>query len=121
MPSYIVKTSPDEDYYVMWSDIVEAPTAAGTRADLEATDYFTPADVAAERFDRADQYGTSCAAPAGGKIYRFYEWSDPGLIYQQQGILPRARLRELCERLDAEQPVDDLLEPFDDDETAAPA
>jgi hypothetical protein len=118
MPSYIVKTSPDEDFYVMWSEIVEAPTAWGTRAEIEATHWFTPADVAAERFDRADQYGTSAAAPAGGKIYRFYDWADSGMIYQQQGYLPRHRLRELCERLAADQPVDDLLEPFEDDEAA---
>lgn len=115
MPSYIVKASPDEDFYVMWSEIVEAPTAAGTRAELEAIGYFTPADVAPERFDRADQHGTSAAAPAGGKIYRFYEWTDKGMIYQQQGWLPRERLKELCDRLAADQSVDDLLEPFEDD------
>jgi hypothetical protein len=118
MPSFIVKASPDEDYYVMWSEIVDAPTAAGTRAELETTSYFQPADVAPERFARADQYGTSAAAPAGGKIYRFYEWSDSGMVYKQQGYLPRARLRELCERLAADQPVGDLLEPFEDEADA---
>ena len=118
MPSYIVKADPDQDYYVMWSEVAEAPTFAGTRAEMEACDYFAPAEVSAERFARADEFGTSCQATAGGKIYRFYEWSDPGMIYQQQGTLPRARLREVCDRLDANEHADvsDLLEPFEDDE-----
>jgi hypothetical protein len=117
MPSYIVKASPDEDFYVMWSTIVEAPTAWGTRAQLTAVTYFTPDELTPDRFDRADQYGTSCAAPAGGKIFRFYSFDDSeGMIYQQEGWLRRDRLKELCLRLEDNQSVDDLLDPFEDDE-----
>lgn len=115
MPAYIVKDKPDVDFYVMWSDIVESPTFAGTRAEMEACDYFTPADVAPERFDRADQYGTSCHALLGDESLRFYRWDSNGFVFEQKGFLPRARLRELCERLSAERDVSDLLEPFEDD------
>ena len=119
MPAYIVKDKPDEDFYVMWSSVVDAPTFCGTRAEMERCPWFGPGDVAAERFARADQFGTSAqwgADQPGAEIYRPYGWSDSeGFIYQQQGWLRRGRLRELCERLDRDEPVDDLLEPLDED------
>lgn len=123
MPSYIVKDKPDEDYYVMWSSIVDAPTFAGTRAEMEACHWFGPQDVADERFERADTYGTSAqwgAGEPGQKITRVYGWDDSeGFVYQGEGWLPRAKLRELCERLGREESVDDLLEPFEDDGASA--
>lgn len=113
MPSYIIKAEPDQDFYVMWSEVVDAPTAWGSRADLEG--WFQPSDVAAERFDRADAHGTSCRLLGPG--IRFYDWTDAGMVYQQEGFLPRSRLRELCDRLEKDEhaPVSDLLTPFDDE------
>lgn len=58
MPSYIVKPKPDEDYYVRYSTIVDAPTAAGTRADWLARGE-DPA-----RLDRADASGSSALWPS---------------------------------------------------------
>ena len=119
MPAYIVKDKPDEDFYVMWSSVVDAPTFCGTRAEMEQCRWFGPGDVASERFARADKYGTSAqwgADRPGAEIVRPYGWSDTeGFIYQQQGWLRRARLRELCVRLGREEPVDDLLEPLEED------
>ena len=121
MPSYIVKASPDEDYYVMWSTVVDAPTFAGTRAEMETCHYLTPQDVAPERFARADQYGTSAqwgADEPGQEIIRPYGWDTAECVYQGEdayALLPRDRLREFCDRLGRDEPVDDLLVPTEDD------
>jgi hypothetical protein len=120
MPSYIVKCDPDQDFYVMWSSIVDAPTAWGSRTEIEAPSWLEPAAIAAERFHRADEYGTSAqwgADQPGTAIIRPYAWDSDGFIYLQQGLLPRARLRELCERLEKDDQADvtDMLEPFEDD------
>lgn len=111
MPSYIVKASPDEDFYVMWSTIVDAPIAWGSREDLtrEARD---PRDVAAERFDRADHNGTSAAWPDWPAEDQPYVWGDSeGFMLGEVGpecedgtyILPRANLRVFCERLETDE------------------
>lgn len=116
LPSYVIKISRDEDFYVYWSDIVEAPLMWGSRVETEEylaerpdSDRTDPG----ERLDRADVRGTSALWPS--LIDPIYNWDDPGLIYQQQGVLPRASLKALCERLgeDEQADVSDLLSPFD--------
>ena len=70
MPKQLIKPSRDEDFYVEWSSVVEAPTAFGPREWL--TEYlmrpFAPTDSERyefergqvdKRFDRADATGTS--------------------------------------------------------------
>ena len=56
MPDYIMKVAPSEDLYARYSTIVDNFTHYGTKADLmrSRSDMF-----AAERFDRADENGTS--------------------------------------------------------------
>lgn len=53
MPHYIVKPVKDEDFYVDWSTITDAPSMWGTRAQLIGR------RVAPVRLKRADETGTS--------------------------------------------------------------
>lgn len=94
MPSYIVKPDRVRDFYVLWSTIVDAPTAFGTRAELTAEADLGP--QAAERFARADEFGSSCRV---GETAPWYGWDYKAIIYNQQGILRRHRLRAVCELL----------------------
>jgi hypothetical protein len=119
--TYIVKPDRDEDFYVLWSDIVEAPTAFGPRAYLEGLRQWRH-DPSPERFDRADAYGCSAMWPEpDDPIYGFGD--AEGMIYMQRGWLRRDRLKAACERLGADEndPITDLLEPFEDESEARPA
>jgi hypothetical protein len=121
MPSYIVKPDRDVDFYVMWSDVVEAPTTWGARKDFKAAQWMRPEEIAPERFERADAMGTS--AMWGDPADPYLGWNDAlGPIYMQRGFLPRANLRALCERLKADENdrVTDLLVPFDGDDEVRP-
>lgn len=134
MPRTIIKLAPDEDWYVVWSTIVDAPTYWGTRAELEAR---PGAHALPERFDRADATGTSAQ---WGITPEPYSWDarttsessglnlDPGnaglnatasSLHDECCVcmLPWANLREFCERWDRDEPRDDLVtwEPFEDD------
>lgn len=114
MPSYVVKPVKDEDFYVLWSSVVDAPVAFGPRSFM--LDHLTrqPGNRhdPATRLDRADDTGTSVVDA------EVYGWDDDIFIYLQQGILRRGRLKELCVRLgqDVNADVSDLLERFDGDE-----
>lgn len=117
MPSHILKVAPDRDLYVYWSTIVEAPVAYGDRAWMrdyliaDAAHPYSDKGNPDERLDRADRAGSSALWPS--MTNPAYGWDDNGLIYQQQGWLPRHKLGEMVERLDLEQPVDGLLEPLE--------
>ncbi|SLG33548.1 Uncharacterised protein [Mycobacteroides abscessus subsp. abscessus] len=51
----IIKPTRDEDFYVVYSSVVDAPIRCGSRAELEST----YEHAAADRFARADETGTS--------------------------------------------------------------
>lgn len=108
MPSFILKTAPDENLYVEWSTIVDAPISWGSREQMKSW------GVGEDRLARADQYGTSMCDPALPFDQQWFGWSDDGMIYDQQGWLPRHRLGDLVVRLSHEEDVSDLLEPFED-------
>ena len=115
----IIKCAPDEDLYIEWSSIVEAPTAVGTRAEM--LEYLPTGahencptcrcNPGAERLERADRTGTSGLDGWG------CDWTSGGLIYQQRGYLPRARFAEFARRFlaDDEASMVALLDPFDDE------
>lgn len=111
MPSYIVKDTPKDDFYVYWSDITDSPHVWGTRE--EVGEYMTQIGQGAdldERFARADDTGSSSFPP-------FYKWGDSGFVYNQQGYLRRENLRSFLESYD---PGEDsfntiYLEDFEDD------
>ena len=94
MPSYIVKPSPDEEFYFEWSTIVDCPTYWGTRQDLEQSGFVT-AD--ADRFERADRTGTS-------SFDGFEGWEQDEFWVREIGPEPftvkRSNMRAFCESLD---------------------
>jgi hypothetical protein len=120
MGSQIIKVSPDQDLYLEWSSVVDAPTRVGTRAEFTAylneprrgETWMTAAQIE-QRLWLADETGSSAYRPFG------ISWDHRGSMYQQQGILPRARLAEYAQRLlvDIDAEPGDLLEPFDDERT----
>lgn len=117
MPHYVIKPNRDRDEYVNWSTIIEAPICHGNRTTMALHLVASSATGDGHRLDRADEFGTSCQDVRDG--FRFYDWECGELIYDQQGTVKRADLYELCERLVNDEPVDDLLTPFEDDEAEA--
>ena len=101
----MIKPDRDEDFYVGWSHICECPVWAGTRE--EAIEDGCPPS----RLNRADETGSSMHDAFGCR------WHHGGLIAEQRGYLPRARIGDyaiayLEERMDD---AFDLLEPLDED------
>lgn len=121
MPSYIVKVNKEDDLYVYWSDIAEAPHCWGTREEVSKYMISIGENNINEldsRFARADENGTSAYSWADT-----YGWETSGFIYMQLGFLRRNKLGEF---LASYAPVNgfvdrgsdfdlSLLEPFDDD------
>ena len=110
MPRFIIKPKRDVDFYVDWSEIVDAPCVWGDRAEMlrEGTN---PA-----RLDRCDLKGSSCA----GDIADWYTWDRDkyrSVIYEQRGALAIDDMQALCDRIAANQNADvsDLLTPFEGD------
>jgi len=109
----IIKPLRDDDFYVVYSSVVDAPIQFGTRAELEATYEF----AAPVRFERADEHGTS-------SFHRWHGWDDK-VISVRGGFRPgaypanawcatvaREDLRALCESVDADgywNPLDGLI------------
>jgi hypothetical protein len=112
----------DQDEYVWWSDIVEAPLAVGTREEIiEAMRECgrDPEEMAPSRFERADRTGCSAMWPSTDRPV--YGFDDEGPIAEQRGVVPRALISEYARRRIADDPTAyDLLEPFDGDDPAAP-
>lgn len=80
MPTYIIKPRPDEDFYILWSTVVDNIVFAGTRSEVlaretfEAEFRFRVEDARPEaRLARADTNGTSAIwpveAPTGADFY----------------------------------------------------
>jgi len=119
MPTIILRVDDDDHapegeprLYVGWSTVVEAPIAWGDQEYLATHLIETYPDTdsgAAERFERANQYGTS------DQSVRYGRWGDE-LMYQQQGTIGRPRLREMLVRFTADERADvtDLLTPLED-------
>lgn len=118
MPSFIVKPVADEDFYVTWSTIVDAPTGYGSRAELAES--LGPQEGAPERFERADEFGTSMMDPALAGDRQWFGWHDKAFMLREwpipnarhdKGIyeVPRENLRALCERYESEADPTELL------------
>lgn len=123
MPRIILKATPDQDFYVEWSTIVEAPVFAGIRErmlehlrednpDIQSN----PIAKAEARLRRADETGTSAAGPYSW--FGAWDEDDNGLIVEQRGVLPRHRLylftRFWLYGSGSREFALDLLEPFED-------
>lgn len=118
MPQYVVKVTPDDDLYVMWSTVVDAPAVWGTRDEIaehllrrdEKKPEFAKPEIE-DRMARADLYGTS-------SFQGDYGWDDDCFMYHQSGWFPRSRLTAFLASFDPETQSfnEDLLEPFEDDD-----
>lgn len=108
MGRMIIKVDRDEDLYLEWSSIVEAPTFVGTRAEILRH----LGDDHEYRLVQADKYGSS-----GYQPFVCY-WDDKGEIYKQEGWLLRQDMATYAHRLlnDINAEATDLLEPFEDEE-----
>lgn len=117
MGRFLIKCDKAVDLYIEWSSIVDAPTAIGTRAQFEKMlntpkrgSFWGTEEETKARLDRVDKYGSSDRLGLGA-------WDDNGLIYKQEGFLPRRNFLEYGKRLveDADAKPMGLLEPFEDD------
>lgn len=114
MGSYVIKCEPDEDRYIHWSDIAEAPHLRGTRTEVARylRNYTGDSAHAIEkRMERADRTGTSAI------IDGWLQWDDEsGPIFEQRGFVPRAKLWEFCGLIldDRREQAYDLMTPFED-------
>lgn len=138
MPTIVMKESPESDYYIGWSSVVDAPVFGGNRAEVleyltRSTDPYLREDAPhhpLRRLERADETGTtslwvttanaeSPAFAAHGHVEQGC-WEDESAIYHQEGVVSRANMFVLARRIfvDGDADVSDLLTPFEDDESA---
>jgi hypothetical protein len=86
---YIIKASPDEDWYCLWYTGPDAPGDYGTRQRLD--NRYT---IHGDRWARADVHGTSLHGVGP------YGWDCPGWmvreIFPEPRFLPRENLKALC-------------------------
>jgi hypothetical protein len=100
----LVKTAPDENLYIGWSNTCDMPAGLWTRQSAIAYG-FPPA-----RLDRVDANGSSAT-----NGYTSGHWDDPGFVAEQRGWLKRERLAKYAVLwLDGHHDAAfDLLEPFE--------
>lgn len=117
MPSYVIKPHRDLDQYIYWSEITDSPHMRGTRTEVVEYIDWINAGPAEERVARADESGTSAKWPNWDRP-QIYSWDseDRSVIYHQQGTVRIDDLWEFCGRLEAEESVEDLITPFEDED-----
>lgn len=93
-----IKPNKDEDFYVVWSSVTDAPVYWGTRIQLrkwERSGHIrSERDLVDQRFYRniyrADR--TSCSDRIGS-----WSWeADEEIIYLNRWSIKRSKLKELC-------------------------
>jgi hypothetical protein len=115
MGRIVMKEAPNIDFYVVWSSVVEAPVAWGSREQMMSL----IGHGSEERLARCDEIGTSSVwvqqAPwLGGPEWG--AWEDGVYIFMQQGVLTREGVFEVARRMSRDEgSFDDLLQPFDDE------
>lgn len=116
MGKVLVKPERDSDFYVMWSSIVDAPVAFGTKVSLQKADPTWTDDY----FERADRL--SCSSRIFPKTWD----EDFAMNFQGVGTVRRSQMVQLCERLDKiwddlihwykDPEVKKLITPYEEDE-----
>lgn len=114
MPSYVVKVNRTEDFYVVWSTVTDSPHVWGTESEiieylLKESRYKLSAELLTEvasRFYRAKVNGTSA-------LHLDYDWND-SFMYEQLGMLPRAKLKDFLDSFDGKSFDTTMLEPFEE-------
>lgn len=118
MPSFIVKPVASDDFYVVWSTVVDAPTGCGSRKELARQ--LGPTVGSSERFERADEFGTSMQDPQIPRNRQWFGWHDKAFMLREwpipnarhgEGIydVPRENVRALCELPDDADPTSLLI------------
>jgi len=97
MPSFVLKASPDEDLYCIYSTTVDAVVFIGTRGETRQHLLYEDGSNGRpdERLERADETGSSCREPG-------YGWDAESLWIGEgpgHGHLPRASLSEYLQAL----------------------
>lgn len=104
MGNTIIKPKADEDFYVVYSSVVDTPTSFGTRKQLLSSPW---ANVDAVRLARADIEGTSALWGTPGQ--QPYGWQDTEVPVREGindptrpadafwGMVKREDLRAFCE------------------------
>jgi hypothetical protein len=115
MPTFIVKANREDDFYVLWSTVVDSPTGWGTKAEVKALLAFRGVDASEERFNRADVTGTSMNDPLIGIKDQWFGWEDKEFLLMEWDIpnrkkggvylLPRENLKAFCELGEREDPT----------------
>jgi hypothetical protein len=119
----IVKAVRGQDVYLLWSSVTDRPEFVGTREEVRhALDQpvrgqrWPHEHEVEEWLQRADRFGSSAWAERDDWTFG---WEGSGLVYRQQGRIPRDRLYEYARRiLDGPEGTfqddpGDLLVPFD--------
>ncbi len=123
MGHIILKPSPDEDFYLYWSTVVDMAMDWGTRAELMAE---WPDELldAADRWERADSNGSS------SRLGRDHSFDTNYVLYGQYGTILVKDLKKMTDKfhelagpdaVDCSSVREDhpeilaLLTPFEDD------
>lgn len=122
MTHEIIKPNRDADFYVYWSDNVDAPIMWGTREEFLSPVFseFTPVGSGRsteDRLKRTDETSRSA-------LWTDFSWDEDWiLIYKQKGTLRRSQLQDFLEAFDyssefaKETPAAlSMLAPFEGDE-----
>ena len=117
MGGFLIKCAKDVDLYMEWSTVVDAPMGVGTREQFKNAmntpvrgEYWATESQIEARMVKTDELGSSYDLGCG-------RWDDSGLIYKQEGILPRKNFLAYAKKLleDENAEPTGLLEPFEDD------
>jgi len=94
MGQFLLKPEKDEDFYILWSTVVDMPLAWGPKADFQENKPFE-GDYPDSRFDRADKYTSSALFYKGS-----WEAEDDRFNYGMYGWLQRWELKLLTDKLE---------------------
>lgn len=119
MSTYLIRTAPDADVYVVWSTVIDGPVYAGTRVEVydhllnQAVQRAKP-EVLSD-LQLAAEAGTSIQYVLPGESCPPGAWADDNLQYGGDRQLPRAKLHEFIElwMQDKDETAEALLENLD--------
>lgn len=101
-----IKISRDQDRYVEWSTVVDAPTFVGTREQIRQQMIHEippgydpkPGNAPEDRLQRCDETGTTALwYDTGPQLGAF---DDNGMVVEGRAWLPRERLGAYCDALE---------------------
>lgn len=138
MGEYILKASPDHEWYGIWSTDTDCviyvfPTRKETMEYISEPSHLSDGSIMTQpllgifspeaRLERADEYGTSSLHKAYGwrEKYILFNHDIPPRVKGSTWFLPRARLLDYCKlrHMGADEEAQELFELFSDNDTTA--